>query len=136
MKLLSIEESEYTPSIVLDPDENKFVISGESRPEDAREFYEPILAWFEEYYALRYWKDSNFEHRDVIAVFEFKFQYLNSTSAKFVLDILKKIEKFQEDNMALNVKWYYDELDEDMKESGEMFESMVNFSFEFIAMPV
>jgi len=133
MKVYKIEATPVSPAISLDPDQGKFLISGDSRPEDARGFYQPVLDWLDEYHALRYWK-SNTNISDVDAtVFEFKFEYINSTSAKYLLDILHKIRKFQDDDMSLKIKWYYDAPDQDMKESGEMFENMVGIPFEHIA---
>ena len=110
MKALKIEPTELSPEVLLDPKENKFVISGESRPEEAREFYQPILDWLDKYYSLRYWKDNKFG-KNTEVVFEFKFEYFNSTSAKFILDILNKIERFRKENIDIKVKWYYDEPD-------------------------
>lgn len=136
MKVLDIEPTDYTPGVLMNPDENSFVIWGKSRPEDARAFYMPIFAWLDEYYSLRYWKDAKFSKKPPEATFEFKLEYLNSTSAKFVLDILVKLIQFREDNIEIKVQWYYDEEDLDMKESGEAFERMCKMDFEFIAIPM
>lgn len=136
MKALKIEPTEFSPEVLLDPKENKFVISGESRPEDAREFYQQILDWLENYFSLRYWKDDKFSRENTEAIFEFQFEYFNSTSAKFILDILNKIEKFRKDNIEIKVKWYYDEPDLDMKDSGEEFEKISGIPFEFVARKV
>ena len=111
------------------------VIWGASRPEDANAFYTPILAWLDEYYTLRYWKDSKFNDDNPEAVFEFRLEYINSTSAKFILDILIKIGKFRMDNVFIKVEWYYDEPDLDMKESGEVFEKMAKMTFEHFSVP-
>lgn len=116
----------------MDPSQNIFEIWGVSRPEDARIFYIPILEWLDEYYSLRYWKDNRFNKNNAEIVFEFKLEYLNSTSAKFILDILLKIGEFQVDNIAFKVHWYYDELDLDVKESGEAFEKMCKLPFDYI----
>ena len=36
-----------TPHVTMDPVNNKFEISGESRPENASKFYSNIITWFE-----------------------------------------------------------------------------------------
>ncbi|MFH1321461.1 MAG: DUF1987 domain-containing protein [Bacteroidota bacterium] len=133
MKILKIEPTEFTPEVILDPKANRFVISGESRPENAGKFYQQILDWLEEYYSLRYWKDSEFDSKKNEAIFEFNFEYFNSTSAKFILDILHKIKKFCKDNVNIKVEWHYDAPDLDMKESGEEFAKMTGIPFEFVA---
>ena len=85
---------------------------------------------------MRYWKDNKFvSKKNAEAAFEFKFEYLNSTSAKFILDILIKIGKFRADNVDITVQWYYDEPDLDMMESGKAFEKMCGITFEFISVP-
>ena len=132
MKPLRIEATEFTPEITLDPDGNQFEISGESRPENAGKFYSDVLDWLDQYYSLRYWKDKKFSDSPEV-VFEFKLEYFNSTSAKFILDILLKLESFQKDNVKIKVVWQYDEPDIDMKESGEEFAEMTGIPFEFIS---
>ncbi|HIA11252.1 MAG TPA: DUF1987 domain-containing protein [Flavobacteriales bacterium] len=132
MDALIIEGTEFTPDVVMDPGSNRFEMSGESRPENASKFYEAILNWMDNYHSLRYWRDSKFDDNSNSTVFEFRLEYFNSTSAKFILDILKKIEIFRKDDMNVTVKWYYEELDIDMKESGEEFASMTGIPFEYI----
>lgn len=132
MKPLRIEATEFTPTIILDPETNQFEISGESRPENAGKFYSKILDWLDQYYNLRYWKDNKFSDSPTVN-FEFKLEYFNSTSAKFILDILLKLESFQKDNVIIKVIWQYDEPDIDMKESGEEFAEMTGIPFEFIS---
>ena len=132
LEVLNIEPTEYTPGVILNPDDNTFMIWGGSRPEDARAFYLPILEWFDKYYTLRYWKDAKFDKSKTEAVFEFRFDYINSTSAKFILDILLKIGEYRQDNIDIKIQWYYDEADLDLKESGEAFEQLCKVPFEHI----
>ena len=132
MDTLKINASEFTPEVILDPKENCFEISGESRPENAGKFYEPILEWLDKYYKLRYWQDSKFTTAENATVFKFKLEYFNSTSAKFILDILQKLESFKKDEISIAVNWYYEEQDLDMKESGEEFSKMTETQFNLI----
>ena len=132
MNTLKISASEFTPKVIFDPEENCFEISGESRPENAGKFYEPILDWLDKYYKLRYWQDSKFKNEENATVFKFKLDYFNSTSAKFILDILKKLESFKKEEISISVNWYYEEQDLDMKESGEEFSKMTETHFNLI----
>lgn len=132
MDALKIIASEFTPEVILDPVENRFEISGESRPENASKFYEPIINWIDNYYSLRYWQDSKFKTEENASIFKFRLDYFNSTSAKFILDILKKLENFKKDEISISVNWYYEELDLDMKESGEEFSKMTEATFNLI----
>ena len=71
MEKLIIEPTLNTPGVVLDPEGNKFEFSGESRPEDVRNFYMPILEWLEE--------NSNLfktgDEKDSLREFHFNFEY-------------------------------------------------------------
>ena len=132
MDKLSIRATEFTPEVILDPGANRFEISGESRPENAGKFYQPILEWLDQYYSLRYWQDNKFTTQGTEPVFEFKLEYFNSTSAKFILDILKKLETFKKDGLVFAINWYYEGQDLDMKESGEEFAKMTETPFQLL----
>jgi len=126
------EATEFTPHVVLDPDNNIFEISGFSRPEDVRTFYSPILKWFDDleseigtpYFPARYEKEP--------IKFEFKLSYFNSASAKFLLDVLMQINSLYTRGIQIEIKWYYEEGDDEILESGEELAEMVDFDFEFI----
>ena len=49
MEPLIIEPTEFTPSILFDPNNSVFEITGFSRPENVIGFYKPILKWLEEF---------------------------------------------------------------------------------------
>ena len=124
MNALILESSEFTPKVTLDPSANKFEISGESRPENSGKFYEPIIGWLEQF--------RNNGKSGSKMLFEFKFDYFNSSSAKYILDILKQLNAYHGAGGAITIKWSYDALDEDMKESGEEFAKLINVPFEFL----
>lgn len=122
MSALSLEATEFTPKVVLDPSSKKFEISGESRPENSGKFYEPIIEWM---------KNNLPSVKDGIN-FEFKFEYFNSSSAKYILDILKQLNNCHTGGCSVKIMWSFDSLDEDMKESGEEFSKLIEVPFEFI----
>src|SRR3989304_608077 len=113
MDTLKIEPTELTPGVIMDPIAKRFEIAGESRPENAGEFYKEILDWMDKYFAMRYWKDDKFGNKGQDKFFEFKLEYFNSTSAKFLLDIFKKLGEFKKDDINIKVKWHYAKLDID-----------------------
>ena len=124
MDALIIDRSDFSPKVVLDPVNNIFEISGESRPENTSKFYVPILTWLEQYLNFLYWEKDKFG-ASAPHIFEFKFDYFNSTSAKFIMDVLMQLDKMASDGYNVQAKWHYDKRDEDMKESGEEFSRLL-----------
>ena len=132
MNPLIIEPSEFSPKVVLDPTANIFELSGESRPENTSKFYVPILQWLEQYQGVLYWEKDKFG-QGALRTFEFKFDYFNSTSAKFIMDVLMQLDKMAVEGYNINAKWHYDKRDEDMKESGEEFSKLLKkLTIEFV----
>ena len=64
-------------------------------------------------------------------VFLFRFDYFNSSSAKFILDILMILNEIHKKDLNMIVKWQYAESDEDMREVGEELEDVIDFMFTF-----
>ena len=120
MDLLSIEATDETPKIILDPENNVFEFSGKSLPEDVLTFYGPVLDWLEGY------GDS----ANKKTVFDFKLVYFNTASSKLILDILFKLEELHEAGADISIVWYYQEEDEDMEEAGEEYADLVDVPFE------
>lgn len=130
MQAYYLDPTESTPKIILDPNNKTFEISGISRPENVRECYEPVIDWFEEF--ERKLKEYNFSSPDDLITFKIQLNYFNSASAKFILDILMEINKLYHAGMQLQIDWYYDEGDDDMKEVGEELSEIVDFKFNYI----
>ncbi len=124
MTALVIEASDVSPKIVLDPIKNIFKFSGESRPENTSKFYVPVIQWLEEYQKLLYWEKEKATPLST-KIFEFQFEYFNSTSAKFIMDILMQLDKMALEGYPVKARWVYSERDEDMKESGEEFAKLL-----------
>ena len=127
-----IEPTVNSPGVVLDPADNIFEFSGESRPENVRSFYMPILEWMEQFSAecsARKGKTGPLE-------FSFNFEYFNSTSAKYILDVFKVIHSIHETGATITVRWHYEEDDEDMYEVGVEMSRMSGLTFEYIKIEV
>ncbi len=117
MQIIQLEGTEDTPKVLLDKVKGIFEISGRSLPEDAAEFYSPILAWLTDYSA----------QASPVTEFVIKLEYFNTASSKLILDVLSKLE----DVKGAKVVWYHYEDDEDMQEAGEEFSELVEVPFEF-----
>lgn len=132
MNSIYIEATAKSPKVILDIEKNIFQIEGNSRPENVRDFYYPILDTLKEYFEtlLQRKLQENFEEFPI--KFNFKLEYFNSSSAKFLSDILVIIRKYADLGFNIKVYWYFDEGDDDMKEVGEDFSDMITYPFNYI----
>ena len=132
MNRLKIEGSEDTPAVLLDPGSNEFKLSGESRPENTAAFFAPVLTWMSEFETdlLRRRK----EKTDISQIrFAFSFEYFNSTSAKYIMDILRKLQDLHKHKFDVVVEWHYVSYDEDMLEAGQEWAKLIHIPFEYIS---
>lgn len=119
MESINIEGSSTTLHIVLDAYNGEFLFQGRSIPENASQFYQPILDWLDNYA-----KNPNEE-----TIFVFKIEYLNTPSSKYVLGIFSKLENIHNSS----VRWFFEESDEDIEEMGQEYSELVEVPFEFIS---
>ncbi len=130
MKPLTVKGTEMSPQIIFDPEMMKFSISGESRPEDAHKFYDPLLKWIDEF--LTFTKKNGANNRHLPIRFEFNFIYFNTSSARYILDILCMLDSHHSEGAEILVLWHYRQKDEDIRESGEEFAKLVDIPFEYV----
>lgn len=118
---LIIEKTEDTPGIYFHPQEEKFIISDRSWPENALKFYKPIFQWVENYF-----KSPNEQ-----TIFEFRLEYFNTASAKQIAKLLLLLEKYSK-KTDITIRWHYDKEDIDMLTSGSRYAKLLNIKYEFI----
>jgi hypothetical protein len=100
-----------TPEIRFEADQRKLTIFGDSFPENAQEFYTPVIQWMELYLA-QHAADTKLE---------FNFFYLNTSSSKVVTDILEMLQNAHDKGNPLHLTWFYQDEDDDSRENGEIF---------------
>ncbi len=129
MDSLIIEGTDDSPSVNFNTLAHQFVISGESRPENAGKFYTPILDWICNYESVL----NSRKNDNPALTFVFKLDYFNSTSAKYLMDIILLLKKQIEKGHKINVEWHYDKRDDDMLDAGKEFADTVDLEFNFIS---
>lgn len=135
MEPLVFKETEKTPKIILDPYNDNFEISGISRPENVSEFYYPVLDWLNEFkIEVLDKKILKFNKKNPLN-FNLKMNYFNSSSAKFLHDVLSILTGFYKNGHIIRILWYYEEDDEDMKYAGEEMSELLDVPFQFIETP-
>ena len=113
-----------TPSVILDAERGIFEISQMSLPEDAVDFYSPILAWLRVYA----------QNPNPETVFNMKLEYFNTASSKQLIQILLILQEMKDRSNVL-VKWFYKEIDEDMLALGEEYKQIMQIPFELTLVP-
>ena len=121
-KKFIIEPTEDSPHVILDVKKNLIKITGSSFPEDAVDFYAPIIRWLVD-------NEENFSDKILC---EFEYTILSSASNKMVFEILLKFEEFIKNGNKILVKWYYSSFDEDMFDEGKGFKDSMKVPFELI----
>lgn len=124
-----IEATAKTPEIMMDPENGIFRFSGESRPENVRQFYLPVIEWLGAFKDEAGSSQSKKLHNATCII---QFEYFNSTSAKYLLDIFKAFQSLVDHGCDIRFKWLYEEEDEDMQEVGEEMSRMSRLDFEFV----
>ena len=98
-----------------------------------RNFYLPVLEWLEGFAVELQEKDPG---AGISREFHFNFEYFNSTSAKYILDIFKSLNKLHASGKKIQVMWHYEEDDEDMLEVGREMERMARLPFNYVMIEV
>ena len=132
MTRYQIEETEFTPEIIFDPDKCEFSFKGVSRPEDVIKFYEPAIEWLKEFDLDISTTSQNKYNINAIKVI-FHLSYFNSSSSKMLLQILQIIKKIQTDGIDISIDWYYDDNDEQMYDDGMDLSESIDIAFNFHA---
>lgn len=128
MEDLKIQPTDSSFAIDLDVKKSQFTFQGESRPENAPGFFDPVINW------LQSFKNSvEREENQIQLEVVFKLDYFNSTSTKYIVDIAKILKAIGDSSkVVLDVKWYYKEIDEDIKESGIELSEWTDLKIEMI----
>lgn len=119
---LAIKETVYTPSVSVNPVDHKILISGQSRLEDPASFYEELITVLE---------NAIDEFKTQLSI-DFKLAYLNTSSSKWLLHILKGLQNKYHGKKLITINWYYDEDDDSMLEAGEVFQSLLHLPFNLV----
>ncbi len=131
MERLVIKGTNNTPNIQLDLTQG-MELGGESRPENTKEFYDPVIDWFKEL-ELHLKNQSTGNSFSFNQSLTFKWYYFNSSSARAIFEVLGIVKNINAiDGVSLPVEWHYFEEDLDVYEIGKELEELVGSEFRFI----
>lgn len=116
--------TEKTPYVLFDPQEGLLEIRGCSIHENADRFFVPLLDELEAYARAPRPRTS----------VRFALTYFNSSSAKYLLDLLKVLDELHAGGRGVvALEWRYDEGDLDMQEAGEDLRALVDLPFKMVS---
>jgi len=110
-------------AVNFDKDSGILELSGSSYPENALDFFNPLIQWIREY----------IEEIDKKIEMNIRLNYLNTSSTKCILDIFEIFQGYHSSGGHIKINWYYEEEDEDIMETGEELGEDFEFPISFIA---
>jgi hypothetical protein len=121
LKTLYIPKTDETPEVNLSAESGNSYISGRSLPENAFEFYQPVLAWIRSYARTM----------NAPLHLELKFDYFNSSSGRYLFEILHVLEQSRYKE-HYRIVWMVEKEDDLMYEKGEELKSLSELRFEVV----
>lgn len=116
------ENTKSTPYVEFCYEQTKLIFKGESYPENAYGFYEPIYTLIDEYF-------TDFENLTI----DFQLSYINTSSIKCLIILFDKFNINYKNGKNIVINWYYDKdngFDYDM---GQDFKMDISIPFNFIS---
>jgi hypothetical protein len=107
------------PLVIIKDRLKKIEISGKSRMTDPGHFYNELLHTFE----------NSFHSFKRTLIIEFKFEYINTGSSKWLYHILNSLQNLAVNGGMIEIYWYYEEDDEVIFEAGEVLQSVIKIPF-------
>lgn len=117
MQDLIIKGAKSTPAIEFRAEEGMLSIRGESYPEHAVKFYEPVLQWIREF----------LETQTLPLHLTMDIVYFNSSSSKILMNLFDMLEESAAGDREVQVVWRYHEENEIAQECGEEFKEETQF---------
>ncbi|THB63990.1 MAG: DUF1987 domain-containing protein [Desulfovibrio sp.] len=113
MKPLIIQQTNSTLHVDFNPLAALLTLRGESYPENAIRFFEPVLSWLREYF-------SNLSSGASVKV-DMDIVYFNSSSSKALMNCFDVMDEAAGRGIEVNICWRHHVENEVAKECGEEF---------------
>lgn len=121
---LSLEATQFSPSVSTDWEQGCLRMSGESYPENTYEFFAQVIAWTEKF----------LDNAGLPLTLELHLSYLNTSSIRAMIDIFDLLQDACADGKNVSVRWLYDNRNPRASELGEEFKEDYTFPFDIIAL--
>ncbi|MCG8996042.1 biofilm regulation phosphoprotein SiaC [Laribacter hongkongensis] len=111
-----------TPAIDTDWTSGRVSLRGDSYPEDAFEFFDPLLTWINRYLA----------EIQAPLTLELSLLYINTSSIRMLMDLFDDMESAHQAGKAVSLAWHYDAENERVAELAEEFREDCSFPFSIL----
>ena len=124
MTIININATSNLPKVYFNAEQGIFEINGNSYPQDAEKFYLPLIDYIKTY----------LENALAKTILKIEIEYFQTTSQKFLIDIIKLLKTIDENGLVLEVNWIYkdEEESEDVFFAGKEIERLLDLNFNFI----
>lgn len=119
---LQLAKTKHTPDVTCNSATGEITLAGSSYPENTFDFYDPLMKWISQYML---------EVTGKITL-NFRLDYMNSSSIKFVSDIITKLTKYNQSGGSVEINWFYADDDDDIREMGEELKEDTDIPFNII----
>lgn len=123
MPTIALEATTSTPTVLFDPERTLLELAGESYPENALAFYQPLL-------------DAVAAHLrapDVALYIDLRLRYLNTSSVRALMELFDLAEEAYRSGGAVRIAWHHDHDDDRSLEIAEEFREDLTLPFEIVA---
>lgn len=120
MEIITYRKTEKTPEVIIDYTKNIISITGICVPEDPKLFFDPIVKDLE-----------NFKQNKSELLFNIYLEYFNTGASKCLLNLFMEAAKSENEFQHLEINWFIEEGDEELKEAGEVFEEITKLKFNY-----
>jgi hypothetical protein len=122
----SVEATERTPKVEYSDTANELFLEGICIPELTHDFFKPIISFVHEA------GETGIKRFTLIV----KLHFFNTGSARYILELMKNIQKLKEKGIQITFKWYFNEDDEDIEEAGRSYAFILDEVFEMVPVKV
>lgn len=119
MQRLQIAPTIRTASVEFDPEQALLRIQGNSIPENADGFFQPLHDWVEEFRNV---------HKGPVRIRIF-MTYFNTATIRHLISLLRRLIFYYGDQ--LTIEWAYERGDEEIRDRGQDLAEVVKFNFRF-----
>lgn len=123
MSIIALEATTSTPKVLFDPERFLLELSGESYPENALAFYQPLL-------------DAVAKHLQpagATLTIDLRLRYLNTSSVRALMELFDLAEEAYQNGSPVRIIWFHDQDDDRSMDVAEEFREDLTLPFEIVA---